>query len=205
MSSPRGGLYAITQTENKSLAIVLAEVAAVIQGGAVLVQYRNKQAHDALAWATALAELCNSQNVPLIINDDVELATRVGAAGVHLGQDDGEIRHARQRLGAAAIIGVSCYNSVARAEEAVRHGADYVAFGRFFSSNSKPLAAPAELASLQQAKRVLSVPLVAIGGILPENGGALLAAGADMLAVIGGLFDSSDPEQAARAYQALFR
>jgi len=205
MNCPRGGLYAITQTENKALATVLAEVAAVIRGGAAMVQYRNKQAHDAVAWAAALAECCNSQNVPLIINDDVELAVRVGAAGVHLGKDDGEIQHARERLGAAAIIGVSCYNSVARAEEAVRHGADYVAFGRFFPSNSKPLAAPAELATLQQARRLLTVPLVAIGGILPENGGELLAAGADMLAVIGGLFDSADPEQAARAYQALFR
>jgi len=201
---PRSGLYAITQTENKSLDTVLAQVAAVIRGGAVLVQYRNKQPHDALAWAAALAGLCKSQNVPLIINDDISLAAQVGAAGVHLGQDDGEIQQARGALGAAAIIGVSCYNSIGRAREAVRCGADYVAFGRFFPSTSKPLAAPAELATLRQAKRELPVPIVAIGGVLPENGAGLLAAGADLLAVIGGLYDQADPEQAARAYRALF-
>ncbi len=204
MNCPRSGLYAITQTENKTLATVLADVAAVIRGGAVLVQYRNKQPHDALAWATALAELCHRQNAPLIINDDIGLAAQVGAAGVHLGKDDGEIHHARKCLGAAAIIGVSCYNSLDRAREAVRCGADYVAFGRFFPSTSKPLAAPAKLATLHQAKQELSLPIVAIGGILPENGAGLLATGANLLAVIGGLYDQTDPEQAARAYQALF-
>jgi len=204
MICPRRGLYAITQTEHKTLAAVLADVAAVIAGGAVLVQYRNKHPHDALAWAAAVAELCNSQNVPLIINDDIGLAAKVGAAGVHLGKDDGGVLQARDSLGAAAIIGVSCYNSIERARQAVRHGADYAAFGRFFPSASKPLAAPAELATLQQAQQELPVPIVAIGGILPENGASLLAAGADLLAVIGGLYGHAGPEQAARAYRALF-
>lgn len=205
MNCPRGGLYAITQTENKPLVTVLAEIAAVIRGGAVLVQYRDKQALDALAWAMALADLCGSMDVPLIINDDVELAARVGAAGVHLGKGDGEVRHARERLGAKAVIGISCYNDLARALEAERHGADYVAFGRFFPSATKPLAKPAELSTLQQAKRELTVPVAAIGGILPENGGGLLAAGADLLAVIGGLYGGGEPEQAARAYSGLFQ
>ncbi len=204
MNCPRRGLYAITQTENKTLSALLAEVAGVIQGGAVLVQYRNKHPHDALAWATALVALCNSYEVPLIVNDNINLAAQVGAAGVHLGQDDGSIRQARACLGAAAIVGVSCYNSLERAREAARQGADYVAFGRFFTSRSKPLAAPAELATLQLAKRELTLPLAAIGGILPDNGGGLLAAGADLLAVIGGLYDGANPQQAARAYRALF-
>ena len=107
------------------------------------------------------------------------------------------------RLGKDAIIGVSCYNFVEQALDAQGQGATYVAFGRFFPSSSKPLAAPAKIETLQQAKQRLNIPIVAIGGILPENGAQLLAAGADLLAVIGGLFDSQ-PEQSARAYQALF-
>ncbi len=205
MKCPERGLYAITQTERKTIGQVLAEVTAAIQGGAAIVQYRDKNPIDAVLLATGLAAVCHSLQVPLIINDDVGLAVRVGAAGVHLGKDDGDIRAARDVLGPAAIIGVSCYNSLARALAAQQQGVDYVAFGRFFPSNSKPLAAPAELATLQQAKQTLTVPIVAIGGILPDNGGQLIAAGADLLAVIGGLFDDARPEQAARSYQALFR
>ncbi len=132
-----------------------------------------------------------------------DLAARAGADGVHIGKEDGAIAQARKRLGNDAIIGVSCYDFVERAIEAQAQGATYVAFGRFFPSSSKPLAAPAKIETLQQAKLLLNIPIVAIGGILPENGAQLLAAGADLLAVIGGLFDSQ-PEQSARAYQALF-
>lgn len=204
MKCPERGLYAITQTEHKTIALVLEEVSAAIRGGAAVVQYRDKNPIDAPLLAAELVKLCHGQQVPLIINDDMELAARVGAAGVHLGRDDGDIGAARAFLGAGAIIGVSCYNSLERALAAQQRGADYVAFGRFFPSNSKPLAAPAELTTLQQARQALTVPIVAIGGILPGNGGQLLAAGADMLAVIGGLFDDGDPEQAARTYHALF-
>jgi len=122
---------------------------------------------------------------------------------VHLGQTDGNIAQARKQLGQNAIIGVSCYNSLELAITAETEGANYVAFGRFFPSTSKPLAAPAQLQTLHQAKAKLNVPIVAIGGILPENGQSLLKAGADLLAVIGGLFDH-EPEQSARAYQELF-
>lgn len=139
----------------------------------------------------------------MLINDSIELALQTGADGVHLGRDDGDIAAARQLLGKDAIIGVSCYNDIGRAQLAAAAGADYVAFGRFFPSGSKPLAAPAEIATLQQAKRLLNVPIVAIGGILPNNGRQLLDAGADLLAVIGGIFDQ-EPETAARAYQTLF-
>jgi len=203
MKFPARGLYAITQTEDKSADAVINEVAAALRGGAVVVQYRDKNPLDAPFLARELVKICHQYQVPLLINDDIELAALVGADGVHLGREDGAIVHARQRLGSAAIIGVSCYNAVEHAMAAEAEGATYVAFGRFFPSSSKPLAAPAEIETLRQAKRVLTIPIVAIGGILPENGAPLVAAGADLLAVIGGLFDHQ-PEQAARAYQALF-
>ena len=204
MKFPAKGLYAITQTENKTADTILNEVAAAIRGGAAVVQYRDKNPADAVALGKALVEICHRQKVPLLINDDVELAILTGADGVHIGKDDGHVAAARQRLGAGAIIGVSCYDSLERALEAQTHGAGYVAFGRFFPSGSKPLAAPAHIETLQQARLMLHIPIVAIGGILPENGAALIAAGADMLAVIGGIFDH-EPEQAANAYRALFR
>ena len=204
MKFPAKGLYAITQTDNKSADTIIKEVVAAIKGGAVVVQYRDKNSVDAIALAAKLVEVCHEYHVPLLINDDVDLAIAVGADGVHIGKEDGAIAHARARLGATAIIGASCYNSVELALEAQAQGATYVAFGRFFPSNSKPLAAPAELTTLQAAKLKISVPTVAIGGILPENAGQLLNAGADLLAVIGGLFDKDDIEASARQYKALF-
>jgi thiamine-phosphate pyrophosphorylase len=203
MKFPARGLYAITQTDGKSPAMVIAEVEAAIHGGAVVVQYRDKNPKDALYLARELVKVCHRHQVPLLVNDSLDLAVEAGADGVHLGKDDGHIREARERLGPDAIIGISCYDSLDRALEAQAHGATYAAFGRFFPSGTKPLASPAHPDTLRQAKRALSIPIVAIGGILPENGTALLAAGADLLAVIGGIFDR-EPELSARAYQHLF-
>ena len=203
MRFPARGLYAITQTDHKSPDLIVNEVIAAIKGGAVVVQYRDKNPSDAIYLASELLKVCHRSNVPLLINDDVELAAKIGADGVHIGKEDGAIAQARLHLGEKAIIGVSCYNFVDQAVDAERQGATYVAFGRFFPSTSKPLAAPAQLETLRQARLKVSVPIVAIGGILPDNGGQLLAAGADLLAVIGGLFEN-DPEQSALAYQALF-
>jgi thiamine-phosphate pyrophosphorylase len=203
MRFPLRGLYAITQTKNKTADIIINEVIAAIKGGAVVVQFRDKESLDAIYLADQLVKVCHEYKVPLLINDDIELAIKVGADGVHIGREDGAISEARDRLGADAIIGVSCYNFVEQAFDAQEQGATYVAFGRFFPSSSKPLAAPAELDTLRKAKFLLDIPIVAIGGILPENGGPLLTAGADLLAVIGGLFETQ-PEQSARAYQALF-
>jgi thiamine-phosphate pyrophosphorylase len=203
---PASGLYAITQTQNKpnSVDALFEAVAAAIQGGAVAIQYRDKNPVDAPYIARELVNICHQHDVPLIINDDIELALLSKADGVHLGKDDGEIIVARKHLGNAAIIGVSCYNSVDRAMTAQALGATYVAFGRFFPSSSKPLAAPADRDTLRQAKATIHLPIVAIGGILPENGGQLLAAGADLLAVIGGVFDH-EPKSAALSYQCLFK
>ena len=203
MRFPLRGLYAITQTKNKTADIIINEVIAAIKGGAVVVQFRDKDSLDAIYLADQLVKVCHEYKVPLLINDDIELAIKVGADGVHIGREDGAISEARDRLGADAIIGVSCYNFVEQAFDAQEQGATYVAFGRFFPSSSKPLAAPAELDTLRKAKFLLDIPIVAIGGILPENGGPLLTAGADLLAVIGGLFETQ-PEQSARAYKALF-
>jgi thiamine-phosphate pyrophosphorylase len=142
--------------------------------------------------------------VSFVVNDDVELAVAAGADGVHLGLDDAEIAHARQHLGDRRLIGVSCYNRLDLARQAVGAGADYVAFGSFFCSPTKPLAVAAGPDLLVQARRELALPVVAIGGISPENGGALVTAGADMLAVISAVFAATDITAAARAFAPCF-
>lgn len=204
MILPKMGLYAITQTVNKTPNQVISEVSAALKAGISLLQYRDKQPVDAVYLAGALKELCHSHNTPLIINDDIKLAKLIGADGVHIGQEDGQLSYAREILGKNALVGVSCYDSLDRALEAEQNSADYVAFGRFFPSHSKPLAAPAHISTLQKAKNSIKVPIIAIGGILPTNGAELLTAGADILAVIGGIFDQT-PYQSALAYQALFK
>ena len=205
MSGQLSGLYAIT--DGASLPALPAAVESAIRGGAHLVQYREKSldAGRRLLEARTLVEVCRGHGVPLIVNDDVALAAEVGADGVHLGKDDGRIEDARVRLGPRALIGVSCYDSLERAVRAAHDGADYVAFGSFFASGSKPAAVRAPLALLVEARRKLDIPLCAIGGITPENGAELLAAGADMLAAINGVFAAGDACSAAKAYSKLFR
>lgn len=200
------GLYAITDSQLIPQEHLVSRVAEVIQGGAKVIQYRNKSDDAGLkAWeAMDLVTLCRTLNIPLIINDDVELALQVGADGVHLGNDDCDIEQARQQLGDNKLIGVSCYNNFDNATDAVKRGADYIAFGRFFSSSTKPDAVQADLSLLQRAKQELSVPVVAIGGITPENGTSLIEAGADALAVIHGVFGQTDITAAAARYAALF-
>ena len=200
------GLYAITDAGLLPDERLTGAVAAALLGGARLIQYRDKS-HDStrrLAQATALNALCQDHDVPLIINDDVELAFAVGAAGVHLGQDDADIATARARLGPRALIGVSCYDRLDLALNAARAGADQVAFGAFFPSPTKPTEIRAPLALLQQARARLDLPIIAIGGITPENAVALLAAGADYLAVVSGVFAQPDIQVAARRYATLF-
>lgn len=199
----RNGLYAITDGPRDDLVEVCA---AAIEGGAVLLQYRDKTADGArrLSEAKALAALCARHRIALIVNDDVELAATVGAAGVHLGEDDVDIAAARARLGAQAIIGVSCYDSLERARQFAGGGADYLAFGAFHPSPTKPHARKATPALLREAK-VLGVPLVAIGGITPTNGAALIDAGANYLAAISAVFGASDVRAAARRFVALFQ
>ncbi|WP_018972314.1 thiamine phosphate synthase [Rudaea cellulosilytica] len=198
----RRGLYAITDGPRPDL---LAAVKAALRGGVALLQYRDKTADSARRAfeARALRELCARFEIPFIVNDDVELALAAGADGVHLGEDDGDIAAARARLGAGAIIGVSCYDSPARARHLAAAGADYLAFGAFFPSPTKPNARRATPEMLREAKP-LGLPLVAIGGVTPDNARPLIDAGADFLAVISGIFAQADPEAAARRYAAMY-
>ncbi len=198
----RRGLYAITNGPRGDL---LVAAQAALEGGATLVQYRDKTDHHKrrLDEATALSELCARFEVPLIVNDDIELARTSGAAGVHLGEHDLSIAQARAALGDDAIIGVSCYDSLQRARHAAAAGADYLAFGAFFRSPTKPKARRAT-AELLRAARALGKPLVAIGGVTPDNGGSLIATGADFLAAISAVFDAQDIRAAARRFTDLF-
>ena len=200
------GLYAITDQQLVPEGELGKRVSEAIDGGAAIIQYRDKSSARAtrLEQATLLASLCRASKVALIINDDVELAGSVSADGVHLGINDDSVRAARAQLGDDAIIGVSCYNQLARAQDAVAAGADYVAFGRFFASNTKPNAVTADIELLVKARDQLAVPIVAIGGITPDNGAALIAAGADCLAAIDGVFGQADVYAAALGYAGLF-
>jgi thiamine-phosphate pyrophosphorylase len=200
------GLYAITDPDLISASDLHAQVAAALRGGAVMIQYRNKRASrdEACRQASSLADLCKRFRAPLIVNDDAELAHAVGADGVHIGTTDGRYADARALVGPRALVGVSCYNSLDRAVAAQAAGADYVAFGRFFPSRTKPDALQASPTLLRDARQVLNIPIVAIGGITPENASILMEAGAHMLAVIHGVFGGADPENAARRYSAFF-
>ena len=200
----RRGLYAITPDEPDTERL-LARVRPVLQAGATWLQYRNKPAGEDLRTeqAMALLPLCRSAGVPLIINDDWALAAAIGADGAHLGEDDGEIALARHELGPDCILGASCYDDVRLARQAVFAGASYVAFGAFFPSSTKPNARRARPEMLTEAA-ALGVPRVAIGGISPDNARSLVAAGADLVAVISGVFDAPDPAAATRAYLSCF-
>ena len=199
-------LYLITDSQLLAGRLLPAIEQALI-GGAKLIQYRDKSTDTAkrLHEAQQLKALCQCYNVPLIINDDLELAVQLGL-GVHLGQQDGSIALARQRLGQDAIIGATCHNSLEFAKQAATQGASYLAFGAFYPSSTKPLAQSAELSTLTQAKQLFNLPIVAIGGITLDNARPLIDAGADYLAVISDIFalPTRDISQRTRAYSLLF-
>lgn len=197
------GLYLLTPDDTNTRRL-LERVSAVV-GFASLLQYRNKLAAPALAAAQvdALLPLCRAHGVPLLVNDDWRLARATGADGAHMGEDDGDLRAARAALEPTAIIGASCYDSLSRAEAAARAGASYVAFGACFPSPTKPNARRATTELLGKA-RTLGLPVVAIGGITPDNARSVVEAGADLLAVISGVFDAPDPAAAAQAYLRAF-
>jgi thiamine-phosphate pyrophosphorylase len=206
MQLPLHGLYAIT--DNSIFASKRFEVIEqAMIGGVQILQYRDKNSdkEQRKTQAKALRRLCYKYKIPFIINDDLKLAQRVEADGVHLGKDDPDIVAARAVLGDDAIIGVSCYNQLSLAQQAVEAGATYVAFGRFFPSHTKPQAISCSVDVLREARQTLSCPLVAIGGITPANGAELIAAGADFLAVVHGLFGQTDVSAAAQRYTQLFR
>lgn len=207
---PRG-LYGITP-QTTDFADLSQKIAKAAAGGMRILQWRQKElsSEAALTQANKIAQHCRDLDVVFIVNDDIELALATNADGVHLGKHDGDLAQARLRLGPGKIIGCSCYNELDRAESAMRQGADYVAFGAVFSSSVKPEAVRAPLDLFAQAQRLRAsltldrVSLVAIGGITTTNAAQVVQAGADNLAVIGGLFDTPDIQNTAAYFAALF-
>tara|TARA_R110002074_G_scaffold145034_1_gene293255 strand:+ start:119003 stop:119626 length:624 start_codon:yes stop_codon:yes gene_type:complete len=199
------GLYAITP-DISDAEVLLKKVEQALQGGVSLLQYRDKisSADEKLDRAMALQVLCLKYRIPLIINDDAELALECGAEGVHLGQSDGSIKEARELLGKKAIIGATCHHQLELAITAERQGADYVAFGRFFNSRTKPSAPLASVETLIAAKNSVSIPLVAIGGINHANAGSLINAGVDYIAVVEKIFLADDVTLSCQRFCRLF-
>lgn len=196
------GLYAITSGGDD----VVEKSAAALAGGARIIQYRDKTSdfERRADEAARLCAACHAHNALFLVNDDVRLALAVGADGVHLGRADMPVSTARALLGADAVIGATCHGSMELADEAVAAGADYLAFGSFFPSRTKPDAVPTTPAVLHAARARFARPICAIGGITPDNGAQLVSAGADMLAVSHGLFSADDITAAAASYAALF-
>jgi len=201
------GLYAITDEK------LIAEddfeqiIESALLGGTNIIQYRDKSddRKKRVRQASVLRALCEQYRAICIINDDIELATEVNAHGVHLGKDDTSLHKARQVLGPHAIIGVSCYNDLSLALDAEKNSADYVAFGAFFSSPTKPHAAQAKLELITQAKQQLTIPVCSIGGITDQNIALVVQHGTDMAAVISGIFSASDCRLAAQNLSQHFK
>lgn len=205
MNTLIAGLYAITP-DLADTGDLLRQVRAALTGGTRVVQYRNKTASPALRreQAQALQQLCAEFTVPLIINDHLDLALAVDAAGLHLGGEDGDIAAARARLGPHKLLGASCYDRIELAQRAVAAGADHIAFGSFFASTVKPGAVRPPLDLITRAKKQFRLPVVAIGGITPHHAPQLITAGVDAVAVISAVFTAPDVAAAAREFQALF-
>ena len=199
------GLYAITP-DLADTDDLLYRVRAALAGGARVIQYRNKTADPQLrlTQARALQSLCSARGVPLIINDHLDVALAVDAAGLHLGGEDGDIAAARSKLGAGKLLGASCYDRLELAEAALAAGADHIAFGSFFASSVKPDAVRPPLDLVARAKERFNVPVVGIGGITPGNAPQLISIGVDAVAVISAVFAAPDIEAAAREFQSLF-
>ncbi len=200
---PRG-LYLLTPDEHDGERLLARTLPLLPFASCVQLRAKGLDRHVLLATGQHLRKACRESDVAFIVNDDPGLASELDADGVHLGEDDASVGDARRLLGDAAIIGVSCYDDLARARRLATEGADYLAFGAFFPSPTKPHTRRASLQLLRDSA-ALGLPRVAIGGITPENGGPLVAAGADLLAVISGVFDAADPAAAARAYLSCFK
>jgi thiamine-phosphate pyrophosphorylase len=196
-------LYAITDQNLLPDEKLFSAVASALQAGCKWIQYREKSQDDnkRLYESTRLLQICRTYNASLIINDDVNLAKKIDADGVHLGQGDGDVRTARELLGSEKIVGVTCHNSLTLAQKAIDAGASYVAFGRFFSSNTKPDAGSASVDLLREARKQFPrIEIVAIGGITPENARIVLDAGADKIAVCHALFSAQNIETQTKRF-----
>lgn len=203
--SLKQGLYLVTPDQDDTEAL-LAATAQALQGGAVLVQYRHKQATPALRLiqARALLDLCRSHGVPFVINDHLDLCLEIGADGLHVGGTDATVASVRAALGPDRIVGASCYGDLELARQSVVQGASYVAFGGFYPSRVKKYAVTTPLSIIGDARASLPVPVVVIGGMTAENAAPLVHAGADMVAAISSVYGAADVRQAARAFAALY-
>lgn len=197
-----GGVYALLDLDTIAPDRALGLAQDVIAAGVGVLQLRDKHRRIDAAWRAKLGESCRAHHVPLLINDDLNAAQR--AEGIHLGLGDTPIADARRTLGPDALIGATCHASLDHAARAADQGADYLSFGRFFVSRTKPHAPPADPAVLTRARARFSQPIVAIGGINPDNGRELVAAGAHWLCVGNGLFASADPAATVRQLRDLF-
>lgn len=200
------GVYAITDQRLLAGNLLFEAASKALAGGTKILQYRNKSDNfrEQVVQACRLKILCHQHQALLLINDDIDLCQACNADGVHLGQSDIALSEARERLGPEAVIGVTCHNELNLVERAQRAGADYVAIGRFFQSNTKPDALLATIDDLHRIRAATTLPIVAIGGITNENAPVLLNAGADMLAVVNYLFSTPDVTARAIALHALF-
>lgn len=201
------GLYAITDAKFMPPEIFTEKARKTLQGGASIIQYRDKSNDKIkrLQQASALKNLCEEYNAIFIVNDDYQLAIDTNADGIHIGMNDISLNDARNKVGKNKIIGVSCYNQFELAQQAEKDGADYIAFGSFFSSPTKPDAKPAHIDLLIQAKKQLHLPVCAIGGIDIHNAPSLISTGTDMLAVISHIFNTDDIVSASTQFTNLFK
>ncbi|MGN6703963.1 MAG: thiamine phosphate synthase [Burkholderiaceae bacterium] len=199
------GLYIVTPDWDDTARLV-AVTDAALQGGAQLVQYRHKTASEALRreQAGALLALCRRHGRPFVVNDHVELALEIGADGVHVGGTDAPVAQVRAAVGPDRIVGASCYGSLELADEAVRAGASYLAFGGFYPSRVKVYPVTTPVATVTEAKRRWHLPIVVIGGMTADNAAPLIAAGADMVAAVSGVYGADDPAATARRFGELF-
>jgi thiamine-phosphate pyrophosphorylase len=200
-----GGLYAVTP-EREDASVLLGDVAAVLAGGCRMLQYRDKSSAmpEKVARARALRDLTGRHRARLVINDDIALCFLVGADGVHLGSDDGNLRAARAMLGPDRVLGASCYDDFSAARAADAAGADYIAFGAAYPSPTKPAATRAGFDLFRQGRAELRARTCAIGGITADNAPPLLAAGAELLAVITDIFSAPDIRSRTIQFQRLF-
>ena len=198
------GLYVITPDWRDTVKLLLAAKAA-LEGGAKVLQYRNKVAPAGLRLeqALGLSALCGKFGATFIVNDHIDLALEVDADGIHLGGSDGDLRAARKKLGKDKLLGASCYDRLDLALAAREAGADHIAFGSIYASSTKTSAVRAPLALFGQA-RGLGLTMVAIGGITADNAGPVIAAGADAVAVISDIFEAPDIAARARRIATLF-
>ena len=206
MTQPLRGLYAITDASLIKDEHFIQTIEQALAGGTRIIQYRDKSTDEIKRFqqASIIKKLCEKYHTIFIINDDIELAKEIDADGVHIGIHDCSYETARKKLGNNKIIGVTCYNQIDTALHAQKTGADYVAFGRFFSSSIKPDAISADIDLLHQAKRKLSIPVCAIGGITLDNSAKLIDTGVDMLAVISGVFGAQNIQTTCEKFSRFF-